>query len=496
MYRWNRIFAVLIILIFSGVIAKTCCSEMVSKKGSHWRKESQCYRELRNRQPAWHWKDDKIPGSMVHEDGLVSRKNQEPGLSAEWQSLGPAGGNIISLAIHPHDPQILYAVADVHPCRIYKTTNGGTGWQICNSTAIDDYPTDIAIDADDPDNLYLSCQSELIYKSTNRGYTWTGYSTNGDDNWIYALTVDPCNPSIIWGAADCYDNYSGSFHFAVARSTNGGSHWTFTSLGESGSWGGAAYCIALDPATCDIYVGGVYADDYGYSRPRLLRSIDGGSHWIEIDPDLTGRDITGSVITLAVNPINENIVYVGGFFSDRSSEDEYYLLKTADSGSNWTDAGAGISNVVYCLTIDPTSTNILYSGTYDQGIYKSVNSGASWNPAANGVRGRYIWDMLIAPPSSASLFASSNAGIFKTSDGGANWVDSHDGIIATAISAVVVAPSSPNVLYIGVDNDALYKSDDYGTSWIRLREFYGCHGVTSLVVDPKNALKIFLFTGG
>src|SRR5207237_2195230 len=71
-----------------------------------------------------------------------------------------------------------------------------------------------------------------------------------------------------------------------------------------------------------------------------------------------------------------------------------------------------------------------------------------------------------------------NGGVWKTDDYGRTWVPIFDSQPTGSIGAVAVAPSDPNIIYVGSGEglhrpdlsvgDGIYKSTDAGRTWTRL----------------------------
>ncbi|MGM0648876.1 MAG: PKD domain-containing protein, partial [Bacteroidota bacterium] len=143
------------------------------------------------------------------------------------------GAWVTPFVIDPQNPQTLYiGFKDV-----YKTTNRGDSW-----TTISDNLTDgtnlqsIAIAKSDPDVIYAATYDD-IYKTTNGGGTWTNISGGLPDNSITYITISPTNPDILWLTLSGYSDGE-----KVYYSDNGGSNWQNYSDG-----------LPNIPANCIVY---------------------------------------------------------------------------------------------------------------------------------------------------------------------------------------------------------------------------------------------------
>jgi photosystem II stability/assembly factor-like uncharacterized protein len=93
-----------------------------------------------------------------------------------------------------------------------------------------------------------------------------------------------------------------------------------------------------------------------------------------------------------------------------------------------------------------------------------------------------------------------NGGVWKTTDYGRTWVPVFDGQSTGSIGDVAVAPSNPNTVYVASGEglqrpdlsvgNGMYKSLDAGKTWVHLglRE---CQQIGGLAVDPANENVVF-----
>jgi len=84
--------------------------------------------------------------------------------------------NLITLVIHPTDPNIIYAgtggfVGQGHG--VYKSVDGGQTWIPSNRGMLDHRITALAIDPANPQVVYAGGDSGDLFKSTDGGNTWT-----------------------------------------------------------------------------------------------------------------------------------------------------------------------------------------------------------------------------------------------------------------------------------------------------------------------------------
>jgi photosystem II stability/assembly factor-like uncharacterized protein len=396
-------------------------------------------------------------------------KSQNNTIITPWQCLGPEGGMVSDMVLHPTDPSIIYIASATYPGMIYKSKDAGQSWSYVGKVNL--AVNALAINQKNPTLLYAAGADRVFYKSYNGGVNWSGYEFSSYADWIYSLVVHPTNSNIIYAGADHWDG-SNNFTMAVMKSTDGGRNWQAKSLGTDY---GAAYAVVIDPQHPDtLYVGG-----YSGSSPKVFRTYDGGKNWTEISSGLLGNYVN----SLTLHPGTTNVVFAGT---------DFRLYKSINSGDLWSFNG---DFPTYDLAIDPNSVNIMYAASAGE-IYKSIDGGLNWKPTSSGTNLASISAVLIDPTNGNNVYAGGQLGIFKSIKGGADWVSSNSGFIAAVVTELQIPQAAPNILYIAIANDALYKSEDKGLSWTRLQEFEGCDGVIDLAVAPTNPDLVLVLSGG
>jgi photosystem II stability/assembly factor-like uncharacterized protein len=182
---------------------------------------------------------------------------------------------------------------------------------------------------------------------------------------------------------------------------------------------------------------------------------------------------------IAENSIGE--IFVG---SVSINSDFFHILKSTNSGFNWTFSDSGINQMINpdFIQVDEDE-NIFFAGNSNN-IYKSSDNGISWNFL------NAFWDI-------RSLSISDNNFIFagvddyppiyvvRSSDSGNSW-ENITGIIHHPVWAL---ESYLNNVYAGAQG-RLYHSPDYGVSWDTTTSFTSSWISTIFVNDSG-----YLFVG-
>lgn len=217
--------------------------------------------------------------------------------SSTWTLAGPMNieGRITTVAIHPTNPQIVYA----------GTANGG------------------------------------LWKSTNFCQSWTSVFDNQNTSSIGAVAINPLNPEIIYcGTGESNSLRSYYAGTGIYKSTNSGNSWEFVGLDSSYTIGN----IAINPNNPQE----IFAAAGGWTRRKnnqrgIYKSLNGGLNWsrslfisdsvsaidVVIDPNNTSKVIAA----MWERQRREDYIKYGGRFSG--------LFLSTNSGTNWTPVSGG-----------------------------------------------------------------------------------------------------------------------------------------------------------
>jgi photosystem II stability/assembly factor-like uncharacterized protein len=213
-----------------------------------------------------------------------------------------------------------------------------------------------AINAFNDNILYGEYQYNNMFKSTNRGLTFSS-ATNGINQggaaFVAPFVISESNPSILYAGRR-----------AVFKTTNGADSW-FPTDGGSSLDGNPVLSMAIAANNPDYVFAGTAPV---YAPAGIFRSTDGN----------TWEDVTGTLpdrypMDLAVDPSDKNTVYVvfAGFGSG-------HVFKSDNAGNSWTDITGSLPDVpTLSIAIDPLNSNHIYVGN-DLGVYVSEDAGQSW----------------------------------------------------------------------------------------------------------------------
>jgi len=203
-----------------------------------------------------------------------------------------------------------------------------------------------------------------------------------------------------------------------------------------------------------------------------------------------------SVVAIAINPINPNVVYF-------ATNDAIY--KSRDGGVNWVTANEGLSTYrVLSLLVDPNIPTVVYAGTNSDSVYKSTDGALSWNIANAGMKEHIaiVNNFAVDPRNPRTIYAATTVGVFKTTNGAMMWDDMSVGFESYYVVSVVMDPQNSNILYAGTSG-GVYKSTDGAKNWrpvnngmIKEGQIATAMalGVNALAIDPRSSNTIYAGT--
>lgn len=363
--------------------------------------------------------------SIIVHNGVGRSKSTNGGITFSGVSSGYSDNH--SYAIHPTNPNILYAVNDDG---IYRSTNFGSSYtnigfglqsgQIYNGFSCSTIDSLLAL-AQSQDHIpgyrYLGSSTwdhgsavdeagwnaitpsndnimysvyrfgQALYKSIDRGESFFYVGGFSSGAWNSPIVVSPSNPNIL---------YVGTTR--IYKSIDGAGSW------NSGSYldGNPALSMAVSAMNSDtVYVGMAPQ----VNRAHIYCTTNGGTLWTNVTGSLPDR----YPIDMAVDPTNSKIVYVafGGFGTG-------HLYKSTDAGTSWSNITGTLPDApTTAIAIDPLYPNIVYVGN-DIGVYVSTNSGSTWSGFSAGLPDAVIVaDLTISPSNRALRVATHGNGIWE-----------------------------------------------------------------------------------
>ena len=244
-----------------------------------------------------------------------------------------------------------YSTAQMGDFKYCDYTNGQTG-NCTYGNGANNHPKekgswDTPWSAHPTDPAVLFAGMNNMWRSPDKGATWTQMGTLGGTGGIRNFTVAPSNSQVIYVAKDS----------KIFRTTDGGSAWQDV----TGTLAGIPTDVAVSAANPDH----VWVTLSGYDATRkVYRSVNGGQAWTNETasglPNLPAN-------TVVLDDLGSNGVYVGmdiGVFYKR------------DGMASWQDFSGGLPNVqVRELEMGRkgagTADRMLFAATFGRGVLRT-----------------------------------------------------------------------------------------------------------------------------
>ena len=452
--------------------------------------------------------DDHI---FVGTSNLLLKSNDR---GSSWKSLSDTfhRSDIKGLAIHPNNPKIIYARIGLYTfsdCSdvdnddadyeesvskycpgIYKSTDGGESWKLLEEVTGDPSEGGVYINEYNDSEIY-SVFGRETFVSKNAGISSDVFLDTKEhpiipDVGVEIITFGESESEVfmagLQGVYRTYDNgktwietntgfvgsevvdlvtaldgtmYATTYNLGIFKSTDGGKNWVFASFGIK-NWYGMQ--LATHPEDADTLFtttnGGVYKSTNAGESWELI----GGSDLCD-DEDVGGNCHYHGIVVEKEAPFKV-LVGSGG---DQYAKEGVGLTGSEDNGESWRNSDDGFVRDVHVskLVIDPNNNNVFYATTQGETEYTDK--------------------------------VGDGAGVFKSTDRGNNWTQINNGLNSLETNVLAVDPSDSDVLYLGTDDDGIYKSINGGENWKKLIPT-ASFGVGDIIVDPQNSNNVYMGT--
>jgi hypothetical protein len=269
---------------------------------------------------------------------------------------------------------------------VYKSTDGGLTWKLMGLERTQAVGR-IVVHPANPNVVYVAALGAIwsanrergLYKTTDGGTTWELVKFVSDKAGVVDVALDPSNPDVVWASSwervrGPYFLRSGGPGSALWKSTDAGRTWTEVKGGGYPESTKGRISIAIAPSNTRVLYSMVEADTMpnaskekkaAQTRPSgLYRSEDGGATWTKVSSDNVRPFYYSQV---RVHPTNPDRVYWSSTPVKVSS----------DGGKTAMNATAGIHVDHHAMWIDPKDPDRMIVGN-DGGIGISYDQGGSY----------------------------------------------------------------------------------------------------------------------
>ena len=431
-----------------------------------------------------------------------------------WTDFRVPNQDVYLVAVHPQNPDIVWAAGAGQNYHLSRTDDGGRTWKGIGKGLGQRVNVLVAAGGAQP-VVYAATGFNDFFKSTDNGETFTpipspvsgtqritrlqfapGTSTSptmwvttnaglfkspDGQQWtpadrgtgryiVTGLAFDARDPNAIVAAA------AGA---GVYRTVDGGNTWTASNAGLNASWIEELYA---QPGAATVIA--------KTSAGTFLRDRSGA--WTELGaPFVTG----------------DKEVDIPGFLFEGTTgaiwgHDAADLWRSAD-GVKFTAVdykrSRSVDSVGFkSLAQHPQNPKVLWAGNWTgrsegTSVYKSIDGGREWRPSGKGLPIEAVTMLRTGAPDQVIALSGRRA-LFATADGGASWTAIGRGLPDADVAQVVIDPSQASRVFAVVGN-SLFVSADRGAAFTKVGGTLEKERIRALAAAPDGMLFVGSFRG-
>ena len=332
-------------------------------------------------------------------------KSTDGGVTWSLASQGYTGALMHSLALHPKNPDIVYAGAR---SGLFRSLTGGRSWEgLSHPPAALAEAYSVAIKPDEP-NVVLASQEHLgtLYRSTDGGLAWKAVAklpvqpgtSKGEHG--FKRIVFTHNPMHVYAGSATKSNKLDTYptSHGIWKSENGGVTWK--KLSDPKIADVAVNDLAVDPKDFRV----AYAATAAHG---IFKTRNGGTTWEALTTHRGSAAFPKDVRSIAVRPDRPSTVYAG---TQRGG-----VYASTDGGTNWSFLASGMqpNDPIWSLVVDPAHPDVVWAGSHRTGVYRWDSIEQQWVHFNRGLRTRAVVDLAISGDGLVLYATTTGEGVFR-----------------------------------------------------------------------------------
>jgi len=369
---------------------------------------------------------EQNPAAKAMRDASMLRQTS----ANNWTFVGPTGapggsgaGRINFVRLDPSNPNTIYAGAPAGG--LWKSVNGGASW-----TSMTDFLpiigcSDLAIDPNNSDVLYLGTGDQDggdtpsigVMKSTDGGITWNSTGLNFNiiqSRKIARIIIDPTNSNIVYCGTSA----------GIFKTYDAGVNWS--QISASG-----IKDMEMKPGDPNT----LYA-----CRTTVIMTNNGGASWNNVTAGLPQANQV-SRLALAVTPNDANYVYVlagavgtngfQGVYCSTNSGQSFTPRASSPNLLGWDPNGGDTDGQAWydlAIQVAPYDKDVVIVGGVN--VWRSDDGGINWSLNAHWYGGggapyvhADVHGIEFLSGTLGTYFVACDGGVFATTDDGASFSD-------------------------------------------------------------------------
>ena len=306
---------------------------------------------------------------------------------------------------------------------------------------------------------------------------------------FFNINVDMAEPFHVYGSVQDHGSYQGEVDLSRGRNN-------IPAVEFKRAPGGEGSNHAADPNNPDkLYSAGFYGT---ISKTNMAT---GESERIMPETPEGVDKLRGQWLApFILSPHNPGIIYHGTQFVHRSmNEGETWEKISSDLTYNLDEKKGDIPfQTIFTISESPLKFGVIYAGTDDGRVWMTKNSGTDWTEINSGLPyGKWVSQMESSSFDKGTVYMTQNgkrdddfaAYVWKSEDYGQTWIDISANIPCGPVNVIREDPQNENILYVGTDF-GVYVSLSKGKSWESLPGNLPTTYVHDLVIHPRDDIAV------
>lgn len=236
-------------------------------------------------------------------------------------------------------------------------------------------------------------------------------------------------------------------------------------------------------------------------RRGIFKTVDGGKTWLPFNNGLGELDFTDMAVDFKGGDGKkaDEVVYAISTFTR-------HVWKTSDGGVTWRNRLTGSSCGNSQLAMDPGDPTRIYVSNCD-GVRRTADAAATSPWALVGPASVTSPRIAIARSNPAVVYFAKNQTIYKSANNGTTTaalpalVGPEEQVgLRYIINELVVHPTNESIVYVGTDDNGVYKTTDGGQTWFAINHTLPNQGqgfnVALMAIDPKDGNVVYIYSLG
>ena len=350
----------------------------------------------------------------------------------------------------------------------------------------------------DPDNsnYLVNTNDGGICVSYDKGTNWRCFIKELPLAQFFNVAVDTEEPFHVYGSIQDHGSRRGVVDLSRGRNNIPAVDFEYAPGGEGSNH-------VIDPRDPNLvysagFYGTLFRSDLTKNRREQTKMIMPKTY--KNEPKLRGQWLAPFILS----PHNPDIVYHG----------MQYLFRSLDKGSTWERISPDLTyndpekygdiqyQTIFSISESPLKYGLLYAGTDDGRIHITKNGGKNWNEITSGLmKNKWISRVVASEDKMSRVYLTQNGKrdddfspyVWKSENYGKTWDNISANIPLGPVNVIREDPSDEKILYVGTDT-GVFTSTDRGKSWSVLGDLPTVY-VQDLVIQQRDNILVIATHG-